>query len=119
MLLNQTDSSQSSLVTRHHTQVLYFHILPNSFANNKNTTLLFSNGCTLFAKNTRVGGGSSLSSSLPAVHQTHRSNAQFASLPIAVPKRNTAHPPLACQSPSSLLFDILHNHLPGDGPHER
>jgi hypothetical protein len=108
-----------SLDPRHHTQVLSFHTLANSFAMEKSTTPLFSDGSKLFKKNTRVGGGSSLSSSLPAIRETLHSHVQIASLPIPVPKQNTTRPVPACQITPSLLFDILHNNLPGDGPHER
>jgi hypothetical protein len=42
----------SPLITRHCIQVLSFHILANSFAVNKITTLLFSSDSKLFAQNT-------------------------------------------------------------------
>jgi hypothetical protein len=41
-------SLPSSLVTRHHTQVLSLHTLPSSFAMERNTTPLFSDGSKLF-----------------------------------------------------------------------
>ena len=41
--------------------LLSFHILPNSFAPHENATPLFSDVSKLFAKNTRVGGGSAFS----------------------------------------------------------
>src|SRR6266567_7016133 len=44
------------LVTCNRIQVLYFHILPDSFALSQSPTLFFSCGSTLFAQNTRGGG---------------------------------------------------------------
>jgi hypothetical protein len=43
-------------VTRNYTQVLSFHTLAHSFALNKNSTLLFSIDCALFAQNNRGWG---------------------------------------------------------------
>src|SRR6266567_9409415 len=45
-----------SLATCNRIQVLYFHILPNSFALSQRSTLFFSCSSTLFAQNTRGGG---------------------------------------------------------------
>src|SRR6266581_1752878 len=45
--------SVSSLGTCHQTQVLYFHIIPDSFALSQRSTLFFSCTSGLFGKNTR------------------------------------------------------------------
>jgi len=87
-----------SLDPRHHTQVLSFHTLANSFAMKRNTTPLFSDGSKLFKKK-HPGGGRVLSK---------LSSHTFRSPLSPSPSSKTEHHPPRPRLPNHPEFAIRH-----------